>query len=59
MINELKKLRKENRELREENEQLKARITRMIAKYRALQAQVKPPTPEGGLDMLKEIFGMK
>jgi regulator of replication initiation timing len=59
MIDELRKLRKENRELREENEQLKARITRMIVKHRALQEQVKQPTSEDGIGMLRGMFGMK
>lgn len=59
MVEEIRQLKKENRELREEIDQLKARITRMIAKHRALQEQMQKPTAEGGLDMLREMFGMK
>ncbi len=60
MIEEIRQLKKENRELREEIDQLKARITRMIAKHRALQEQVKQqPTAEDGVEMLRGMFGMK
>jgi regulator of replication initiation timing len=54
-------LERENEKLRVENEELKARINRMIAKYKAL-IEPKPtskPIDADAFGWLKDTFGMK
>ena len=54
LIAKIKALRRENQELRQEIADLKARITRMIAKYKAIQDK-----KVNEVDILSKLMGMR